>query len=821
MRCKLLLSVCLAIALPTTTGTSTSHAFDWLGRIELEAEGLDSEDPQKRLKAVRDLQRYAIEWTRKHLLRALHDPDVNVRSAAGRVLAKHNVVEAIPTITKWLAESDSQSKQIAADILGELGAKEGLPALIRSLGDQDPAVRVHSVIALGKIGGETIIVPLVTRLEDEKATVRQAAVQELRKLGDARAVVPLVGLFDDSPLAVRIAAIEAVGFLNDPAAVPALLRALKNHIEPIKIAAVRALGNLRAKQALPELLVELGATGTSLNAKVAHSLAQIARAHPEEQDSERAITKLVELLSEDRSRHAAKEALLAAGPSAVPKLIDHLDGKISGHPSTAVQLLLLLGDKRATPALIAELDRGRISQNIVLEALGKIGDNRALLPVLALLDDSDPKVRLQAMKTLGPMLGAHNEAADVIADRLKDGDPAIQKLAAQYLGKTRSRSAVPALSQLVRTAKAPSLRATALVALGQIGDSTGAEVALSVLQNGPEALRPIAADVMSELANPKTVATLLRLAGNSKVSYQSLAIEVLGASLRDSSNTAAEELLREIAVGHRLLPALAAMEALAAINRKSNSALLLKLAKSGHLGRQRAALTALGALREKAAIPFLREALHSGSDSIAAAAAWSLAEIGGTKSLPHLVRGSKSRGLATAVNASAALARLATNKQKEAVVALLHHRTSLVRVNAIMGIARLGDTSQGAKLEKLMVTDSSWLVRVAAIRALSMLGLAGEKIESASKLDHRIEVQRAAIDASTAAFSPAPRDNWTVFRIVDAKADDRAVPQEARFFVGSDGIATVAHSDQRGRIVYEHFPAGRYIAGALGDLQRY
>ncbi len=822
MHRKLLLALCLATALPAATSKS-AHAFDWLGRIELEAEGLDADDPQLRLKAVRNLQRYAIEWTKKHLLRALQDPDINVRSAAARVLAKHRVVEAVPTITRWLAESDVQSKQVAADILGELGVKEGLPALIRSLGDPDPAVRVHSVKALGNIGGDSIIVPLVTRLEDDKPTVRQAAVQELRELGDARAVVPLVGLFDDSTLDVRVAAIGAVGFLNDTTAVPALLREFSARIEAVRIAAVTALGNLHAKEALADLLVEIdrSGSGTALRGKVAYSMAQIATAHPSHADSQRSLTTLVELLADDRMRHAAKEALLVSGPAAVPRLIDHLNGKIGGHPPTAVELLLLLADKRATPALIAELDRGRISQSIILNALAEIGDTRALLPVLGLLENQDPKVRLEAMQTLGPMLSEQSEAADVIADHLDDSDPAIQKLAARYLGQTRSQAAVPRLTALVEDSKRPALRATALVALGRIGDPAAAKVALRILKAGPPALRHIAADVISEVADPASIKVLLPMATDPKLPYQSLAIEALGAALRGTSNADAATKLQSIAQARRLQPALAAIEALASMPQDSSTHLLLKLAAGAQPSRKRGAIVALGAQKEKGAVPLLRRALQSRNDRLAAAAAWSLAEIGDSKSMPHLTQACSSPALATAVNSSAAVSILATQQETKLLRSLLMHRTSLVRVNAIMGLAHLGDTGRSKKLISLMSKDRSWLVRRAAIQGLSMLGIAKDEIAMAAKTEHRPLVRNAALDAASGPFVPAKRDNWTVFRIVDANADDKAVAEEGRFFVGADGIATAASSDARGRIVYEHFPSGSYVAGALSELTSY
>jgi HEAT repeat protein len=520
-------------------------------------------------------------------------------------------------------------------------------------------------------------------------------------------------------------------------------------------------------------------------------------------------------------RHAAKEALLVSGPAAVPRLIDHLNGKITGHPPTAVELLLLLADKRATPALIAELDRGRISQSVILNALAEIGDSQALLPVLALLENQDPKVRLEAMETLGPMLGDQSEAADVIADHLDDSDPAIQNLAARYLGQTRSRAAVPRLTTLVQEAKSPGLRATALVALGQIGDPASARVALTVLKAGPPALRPIAADVISEVAAPESVPVLLPMATDPKLPYQSLAIEALGAALRGSSNERAAAKLISVAKARRSKPALAAIEALASMPLDSSRSALLKLAAGAQPSRKRAAMVALGAQKEKRAIPLLRRALQSTNDSLAATAAWSLAEIGDASSLPHLSRSCRSPALATSINASAAMSILATKKQSKLLRSLLMHRTPLVRVNAIMGLARLGDTSRSTKLISLMKLDRSWLVRRAAIRALSMLGLGQDEIAMVAKTEHRPLVRKAALEAATAAFVPAKRDRWTVFRIVDAKADDKAVAEEGRFFVGADGIATAASSDARGRIVYEHFAPGAYVAGALSELSSY
>ncbi len=826
---KLIASLCLALALSAAQPREL-FAFDWLGKIDLDAEGLKSEDPQLRLKAVRDMQRYEIEWTRDYLLSALRDEDVNVRAAAGRILAKHRIREALPIIIKWLSELDVQSKQVAADILGELGDDAAIPALVRSLGDPEPTVRVHAVEALGKIGGPVVVVPLVTRLEDDKGEVRKAAVLELRELGDARAVIPLVGLFDDSSVEVRTSAIEAVGVLHDEAAVPALLREFRENrdrAETVKIAAVTSLGNLEAERALPGLLAEFDPSNSTrassdLRGKVAFAMAQIAAAHPAAPESQQALVKLVEALDEGAMRNAAREALLRAAGSAVPPLIEYLEGKIvRGDPLAAVEILQELRDPRATPALIAELERGRIPQETVLLALRELGDKRALLPILGLLEDKDPAVRLRAMRTLDPLLRPESEAADLIAERLTDEDPEIRLMAARYLGRMRARSAVPALSKMAKAADESSMRASALAALGRIGDKGGTPIAIEILESGPAELRAVAADVLSELRDRDATGRLMKLAQNPHLPFRHLAIEALGSTLRDSNHAGAVQLLQRVAMGGNLRDGLAAIEALSGMRGQGPIEVMLKLATSAEPERRRAALIGLGATRAASALPLLLELLGSGTDMDAAAAAWSLAEIGDPSASTALLKAARRKGQAAPVNASAALAALAQAKEGAELKKLLHHRLALVRINAMMAIARLRVAGGDEAITKVMDSDQSYLVRIAALRALSLLGSGAEAVDKLSQQDPHDQVRSAALAIKSTGFHPGARDNWSVFRVVDPQADDKAVSQEARFFVGGDGLATVSFSDARGRIVYQHFPSGSFVEGALSDLARY
>jgi len=104
---------------------------------------------------------------------------------------------------------------------------------------------------------------------------------------------------------------------------------------------------------------------------------------------------------------------------------------------------------------------------------------------------------------------------------------------------------------------------------------------------------------------------------------------------------------------------------------------------------------------------------------------------------------------------------------------------------------------------------------------LSRLGGAGDTLQTASENDRSAKVRAVAKALLAQPFSPAPRSGWRVFRVIDPDQDDAPVRRTARFFVGNDGVATVSFSDHRGRIVYEHFPLGDFVEGALDNLARY
>lgn len=833
-------------------GAPAHAGFDWIGRIEVEAEGLSDSEPGRRLAAVQALSGFDAALARPYLLRALTDDDDAVRMEAGRALGRGGVIEAAPEIVDWLGDFDPKVRAAAADILGDLITPEGTAALIRSLGDTDATVRARAVMALGKIGragDPSVVVPLVARLDDDKTDVRRATVEQLEAIGDRRAVIPLVAALDDTSVDVRRTAIRAIGTLGDPTAVPALLRLLDDASEEIRGLAVAALGTLGAADAAEELVELMGTGSDSFRGKVALALGQIARDGEGGRAAATAVRTLVEALAVPNQRTAAREALRVAGAAAVPALIDHLDGRIDGDAREVVLLLRGTADRRATPALVAELDRGRVPTTIVLEALAATGDPEAIVPVLGLTAAKDAELRLAAMNALGPMLGEDARAADVLLDRLDDEELEVRVLAIEYLGLLRASRAVARLVDLAGPGNPHRVRLAAIDAVGEIGAPEGAQALIDVLREGPGELHGAAATALSYIADEATVTALLDLARDDRSSSRHHVVRAIGAVLRGQagakSAARARRLLEDLAEAGAADVGVAAIGALAALGDRAAQSTLLALLEGGGPDRQRAAAWALGELGDPASVAPLVAALASKDDRVTADAAWALGALAAASpegraavvasALTALEKAARKGGWATEISATGALARIAAPASAEVLGKLVHHRSRLVRINAVLGLGALaagGDAPSAtlvASIVALLEADTSPRVREAAARTLGRAKLSGDAatsaraaLDAAAQHDREPSVRQAAA-AALAGDAPAapPRDEWRLFYVVDAAADDKPVKQEPYFVLGADGLAWATYTDARGDIASEHFPAGEAIVAPQSRESEY
>lgn len=149
---------------------------------------LDHPSAEVRLEATAVLQRCRSATARALLLRAMHDPDVDVREAAALGLAIHGDRAVLPDLLR-MADSPHEGTSLAAAVaLQRLGGGEAADALRRIAVEAGrPAnLRAQAADSLGLIGDRQTVPVLIECLHDERAlTLPPAAERALRRAAEA------------------------------------------------------------------------------------------------------------------------------------------------------------------------------------------------------------------------------------------------------------------------------------------------------------------------------------------------------------------------------------------------------------------------------------------------------------------------------------------------------------------------------------------------------------------------------------------------------------------------------------------------------------
>jgi HEAT repeat protein len=343
------------------------------------------------------------------LVAALNDRDRNVRSVAGHALDKMG----------WQPGQDEEGGAYwvvkgAWDKCIEMGAPAVAP-LIAVLKDSDSDVRKAGAWALGKIGDARAAEPLIAALKDRNKDVRKAATKALGQIGDARGVEPLVAALKDTDLYVRYGAADALGQIGDARAVEPLIAALKD--SDARWAVAEALGHIGDARAIEPLIAALKNGSSSAG----EALGRIGDA--------RAVAPLIAALKDGdwHVRGAAAEALGKIGDArAVKPLIPALkDGELyvlraaadaldkmgwrPGHDESGAAYWVAKREwkkciemgKLSVDPLIAALKNGASDESRAAgDALGQIGDARAVEPLIAALGRRDWSPRTAAAESL-------------------------------------------------------------------------------------------------------------------------------------------------------------------------------------------------------------------------------------------------------------------------------------------------------------------------------------------------------------------------------------------------------------------------------------
>ena len=790
-------------------------------RLERERElarQLRDQSPSARLEAVEQLAHEPAEGIGP-LGVAMGDEDWRVRRAAVKALAARRDEALVDGVIAALRDGHRDFSVLSSALqLLTLTGVDSTKALVRLIHDADADLRIQAALALGSQRHAEATEALLRALDDTDPNVRFHAIESLGKLASPAAIDKLAAIAESRDFYLAFPAIEALVRINDPVIAPRIAPLLSDPM--LSAAAAEALGHIGDEDAVGPLVDALARPATSV-AAVVEALTRIQhryetstsdgeeikelvrrRLSPEgmrrilaslehaSSESVRALisvagwlrdpevpSALVRLLGAEEARHDVVEAFVRVGSAAVPLLIEQLGATDRDTRRAAIVALGRIGDRRAVEPLVGLLDERTSDLSVaVASALARLGDPRAFEPLLALLGDKDVAVRQAIVGALNSI--GHPDMASRICPLLREPDALVRESAVKIAGYFGYATCVDCV--VARCAdEDEAVRAAAIEHLPYFDDGRALQIFASVLDKDTPRVRAAAAKALGSVAGAPALLLLRKATGDADAWVRYFAASSMG----HQGDGSALDILRRLATTD---PAphvrIAAIEAIGRIGGDSALEILSPLiADETEVGL--AAIRASGSISSEPAVSALREALRSRDAPRRSAAVDAIAACSGTEAIELLQWTASSdedstvvqaalNGLGTIANRNTAASAAAV----AALVALLSdpaRRTDAIEVagrlapsaipvlaeslatddppvrrGVVEALGRLSHTVASAYLQRAL-SDADDVVRREAVRALSRLGTRGltRRFAAMSETDFSPAVRQAAAAA--------------------------------------------------------------------------
>jgi HEAT repeat protein len=271
----------------------------------------------------------------------------------------------------------------AIRILGKLGAIEALPTLIDLLSTADNStIRWDAATALGDIADNRAIESLVNALlNDPDWKVRQKAADVLANINHLDTIEPLKEAYNDPKAGVRTSVIKTLGIVGGIHVMKTLITALADDDKGVRWTAKEALKNI-GDPSVNHLLKLINAAGK-------YNIPPIAVPYIGEIVIDRLIAVLFDPDAKD-SRLNVVETLKRIGEPAIAPLLNAAESGNDFEKGVAAVVLGHIGSTAAVGVLmnLSGHQNAWIRINAI-QALGDIGDERAIPVLVELLDDDD------------------------------------------------------------------------------------------------------------------------------------------------------------------------------------------------------------------------------------------------------------------------------------------------------------------------------------------------------------------------------------------------------------------------------------------------
>lgn len=323
-----------------------------------------------------------------------------------------------PIIEIVTSEEDEELRWYAARILGEFNQPKAIAALVNLLksAENDELTSI-AASALGQIGNPAVATLSELLIEED---TRLLAVQSLAYIRRSQIIAPLLTVVNDPDPKIRSTAIEALGSFHNPEIPPILIAALDDIAPSVRKEAVTGLG-FRADvgeelDLVTKLIPRLYDFNLDVCCTAATSLGRLGS-----QTAADGINKV--LNSPHTPLNLQLECVRALGRIETPTSLHYLHSCLNEHFSLVLQqeIIKVLGQVEelkgiAADILIASLQLSNSVKSAIALSLGRLGEIKAIDPLIHLLAIPDTKVRLHAIASLHQLAPAYQQLQQLYND---------------------------------------------------------------------------------------------------------------------------------------------------------------------------------------------------------------------------------------------------------------------------------------------------------------------------------------------------------------------------------------------------------------------
>ena len=367
-------------------------------------------------------------------LTVLHEGDFSQRWDVAKVLpllgakAGIGIDRAIsPIIEIVISDEDEELRWYAARILGEFNHPRAIAALVNLLKSSDnDELTSMAASALGQIGNPAVVA-LKELLGDE--TTRLVAVKSLSYIRRSEIIAPLLTVVKDPDAKIRAIVIEALGSFHNVEIPPILLEALDDIAAPVRKEAITGLGfrsDVREELDLVDKLIpKLYDSNIEVCCTAAVSLGRLG--------SDIATEALKSVLNSPLTPiNLQLECIRALGRIETPLSLQYLHSCLNEHSLPVQQeVVKVLGQVQklkviAGDILIESLQLSNGVKSAIALSLGRLGEIKAVDPLINLLANPDTTVKLHAIASLQQLAPAYQKLQQlrndaIISPTLKQG----------------------------------------------------------------------------------------------------------------------------------------------------------------------------------------------------------------------------------------------------------------------------------------------------------------------------------------------------------------------------------------------------------------